>query len=155
VNNHDHEIWEPVNPADIEAALETGHMEWVVEIASDIGWPTAKSAAIFAGLGITLEKPGPRWIEGALLAIDNIMEGYNSVRTICHRMIIRKITGEPDQLEAALKYWLGALEHNRKRDSGEAWTVIAAALPLFYEQFGRSFTGSLWLELAQAHQLLS
>ena len=155
VNNHDHEIWKPVNPADIEAALEAGHMDWVVEIASDIGWPTAKSASIFAGLGITLEKPGPRWIEGALFAIDNIMEGYNSVRTNCHRMIIKKITGEPDQLEAALKYWLGALKLSRKRDSGETWAVISAGLPFFHEQFGRSFTGSLWLELAQAHQLLS
>lgn len=155
VNNHSHEIWEPVNPADIEAALEAGHMDWVVEIALDIGWPTAKSAAIFAGLAIALERPGPHWIEGALHAIDNIMEGYNSIRTICHRMIIRKITAEPDLLEAALKYWLSALEHNRKRDSGEAWVVIAEALPLFYEQFGRLFARSLWLELAKAHQLLS
>lgn len=60
-----------------------------------------------------------------------------------------------DQLEAALKYWLSALEHNRKRDSGETWAVISAALPFFHEQFGRSFVGSLWLELAKVHQLLS
>jgi tetratricopeptide (TPR) repeat protein len=155
VTNHDHELWQPVNPVNIEAALEAGDMDWVVKIASDIGWPTAEAAAIFAALAIALEKPGPRWIEDALHAIDNIMEGYNSVRNICHRMIIRKITSEPDQLNAALKYWLSALEHNRKRDSGETWAVIAAALPLFYEQFGRSFAGSLWLELAKAHQLLS
>ncbi|UCH93504.1 MAG: hypothetical protein JSV88_24975, partial [Candidatus Aminicenantes bacterium] len=155
VISHDHELWQPVNPVNIGAALKAGHMDWVVEIASNIGWPTAEAAAIFAGLAIALERPVPCWIEGALHAIDNIVEGYNSVRTICHRMIIRKITAEPHQLEAALKYWLSALEHNRKRDSGETWAVIAAALPLFYEQFGRSFTGSLWLELAKAHQLLS
>jgi tetratricopeptide (TPR) repeat protein len=155
VISHDHELWQPINPLDIEAALEAGDMDWVVEIASDIGWPTAEAAAIFAALAIALERPGSRWIEGALHAIDNIMEGYNSVRTICHRMVIRKITAEPDQLKSALKYWLSALEHNRKRDSGETWGVIAAALPLFYKQFGRSFAGPLWLELAKAHQLLS
>lgn len=155
VINHDHELWQPVNPVDIEAALEVGHMGWVVKIASDIGWPTAEAAAIFAGLAIVMEKPGPRWIEGVLHAIDNIMEGYNSVRTICHRIVIRKITAEPDQLKSALKYWLSALEHNRKRDSGETWGVIAAALPFFHEQFGRSFAGSLWLELAKTNHLLS
>jgi tetratricopeptide (TPR) repeat protein len=155
VINHDHELWQPVNPVDIEAALEAGDMDWVVGIASDIGWPTAEAAAIFAGLAIALERPGPAWIEGALHAIDNIVEGYNSVRAICHRMIISKITSESEHLKAALKYWLGALEHNRKRDSGETWAVIAAALPLFYKLFGRPFVVTLWLELAKAHQLLS
>jgi tetratricopeptide (TPR) repeat protein len=155
VISHDHELWKPVNPVDIETALKTGDMDWVVEIASDIGWPTAEAAAIFAALATALERPGPCWIEGALHAIDNIMEGYNSVRTSCHHMIVRKIAVEPDKLEAALKYWLNALEHSRKRDSGETWAVISAALPFFYKQFGRSFVGSLWLELAQAHRLLS
>lgn len=151
---HDHELWQPVNPVDIEAALQAGDMEWMVEIASDIGWPTAETAAIFAGLAIALEQPGPRWLEVALHAIDNITEGYNSVRTYCHRMIIGKITGEPDPLETALTYWLGALEHSSKRDSGETWAVISSALPFFHEHFKQSFTRSLWLELAQAHQLL-
>ncbi len=155
VISHDHELWQPVNPVDIEAALKAGDMDWVVEIASDIGWPTAETAAIFAGLAIALERPGPRWLEGALHAIANIMEGYNSVRSNCHRIIVRKMTGEPDPLEAALKYWLGALEHSSKRDSGETWAVISSALRFFHEQFGQSFTSSLWLELAQAYQLLS
>lgn len=155
VVDHDHDLWQPVKPVEIEAALKAGHMDWVVEIAADIGWPTAKSAAIFAGLGISMERPGPHWIEGALHAIDNIVEGYNSVRSNCHRMIIRKITGEADQLEAAIKYWSTALADSQKRDSGETWAVLSAALPFFYELFGRSFARSLWLELAKAHQLLS
>lgn len=70
-------------------------------------------------------------------------------------MIIRKITGNPGQLEAAFEYWPDALELSRNRDNGETWAVISATLPFFHEQFGQSFVGSLWLELANAHQLLS
>jgi len=151
--NHDRELWSPVSPNDIEAALDAGEIDWVTNIAADIGWPTAEAAAIFAGLAIALEKPIPK--ENTLRAADKIMEGYNSARVYCYQMIVRKMSVAANPLERILNYWLCALEHSSKRDSGETWAVISSALVFFDEQFGHGFTGSLWRQMAKAHKLLS
>ena len=56
VNNHDHELWQPINPGIFRRLYKMG---WIEEIASNIGWPSSKSAAVFTGLAIALENPRP------------------------------------------------------------------------------------------------
>lgn len=126
-----------------------------MEIAQDVGWPSTTAAALFAGLTLVLEKPGVGWIEDGLLAVDQITEGYNHIRAVCHHLLLNAATRLPGQPAALIRGWVTALEHHRGRDAGEVWAVMEAGIPLLYAQFGGSFVGPLWQELAAARNLLS
>lgn len=147
--------WQPLDPTDIKEAWNDSNIDWIVEIAQDVGWPSTTAAAIFAGMALAMAKPQPGWIEDGLLAIDQITEGYNHIRAICHHLLLKAATQLSEQPVSAIKYWENALEYNRGRDIGEAWAVVGACLPIFYRQFGQSFVTSLWQELARARRILT
>lgn len=127
----------------------------MVEIAQDVVWPSTTAAALFAGLALVLEKPGISWIEDGLLAIDQITEGYNHIRTVCQHLLLNAAMRLPDQSAVLIRSWVTALEHHRGRDAGEVWAVMEAGISLLYAQFGESFVGTLWQELAAARDLFS
>lgn len=146
--------WQPLDSTDIEIALNRETLDWIVVTAEDVGWPSTTAAAIFAGLALAMASPKQSWIEEGLLAIGQITEGYNHIRAICHRLLLKEATQLSKQPDTAIKYWENALEYNHDRDIGETWAVIDACLPILYNQFGQPFVTSLWQELAKARNIL-
>jgi tetratricopeptide (TPR) repeat protein len=147
--------WQSLDPTDIEMAWSEENIDWIVEIARNVRWPSTIAAAIFAGLALALARPKPGWIADGLLAIAQITKGYDRIRAVCHRLLLKAATQMSEQPDTAIKYWENALEYNHERDIGEVWAVVWTCLPVLYRQVGRPFVTSLWQELARARYILT
>jgi len=127
----------------------SGWLNDVERIARDIGWPSTQAAVIFSGLMISLENPDAERIQRGLLVLNQMTEGYDHIRFVCHRRLMATLDELQDRKTDLIRYWIRALEHNRKRDAGEVWAVIGAGLPLLTHRFGSAFPVHLRRELAR------
>ena len=143
----------PLSSNRIEKIWRQGDLEMVEEIAQDIGWPSTVAAAIFSGLMLAMETPEPIRIMRGLETLDHLTEGYNYIRSVCHRRLVQAADTLTGQGTTVIHYWIGALEHNKERDMGEVWAVIGACLPILAFRFGNTFIRSLWGELSRVQDL--
>jgi hypothetical protein len=148
-------LWQENSDSQVEAAWNEDNVDWIVNIAQSVGWPSTTAAAIFAGLALALSEPEPDWFDDGLLAIDQITEGYNHIRAVCHCLLLESAAKFPDQPAVIVNYWVLALAHNRGRDAGEVWAIMKAGIPVLYAQLGQLFVRSLWHELATVRNLFS
>ncbi len=145
----------PLSSDRIEKIWHQGDLEMVEEIAQDIGWPSTVAAAIFSGLMLAMETPEPMRIMRGLETLDHLTEGYNYIRSVCHRRLVQAADTLTDQGTTVIHYWVRALEHNKERDEGEVWAVIGACLPTLAFRFESTFIRSLWVELSHVQELYS
>ena len=143
----------PMQFKKIELIWKRGALEYVEDVAVDIGWPSTLAAALFSGLMLAMQTPKADCILQGLQILEKMTEGYNHIRYVCHRVLVRAAVKLADQGVTAIRYWIDALAYNKIRDEDELWAVIGACLPVLYTRFGGTVTRLLWTELARVQGL--